>query len=467
MGFLLYDIIFLLVFAILFAVFIWRKKHNLKRQGILFLYPTQVGVKFIDSFTKKYSKLLKVLEIPVIISGFALMVAMIWMLISFSYSYLSSPFLAQALKIPVLMPLVPYLPALFKISFLPPFYFTYWILIIAIIAIPHEFAHGIYARLHKIKVHSTGFGFLGPFLAAFVEPDERKMQRAPIKAQMSVLAAGTFTNVLVAIFSTLLLWIFFAAAFAPAGINFNTYSLSIVNISDINAIGGTQIGNSTEVVATTNSSLINVTANNETYFTDLQTLTYFLSQNSSYIVVYDNSPAFNANLPGTILAVDNKPIKSYQELNKTMLLHKPGDNVTITTRDDNNTVSNTQLTLGDKGGKAFLGIGVIPAKRSGLMGWFYSVITKVKDPSTAYDSRIGDFGVFVYDLLWWSAIISISVALVNMLPVGIFDGGRFFYLAVLAVTKKEKIAKNAFKTSTWIMLALVALLMLKWVFAFI
>ena len=58
---------------------------------------------------------------------------------------------------------------------------------------------------------------------------------------------------------------------------------------------------------------------------------------------------------------------------------------------------------------------------------------------------IGDSGIFIYDLLWWLIIISISVALVNMLPVGIFDGGRFFYITVLAMTKKEKVAKKSFK----------------------
>jgi len=51
-----------------------------------------------------------------------------------------------------------------------------------------------------------------------------------------------------------------------------------------------------------------------------------------------------------------------------------------------------------------------------------------------------------------------------MLPVGIFDGGRFFYLTVFALTKSEKIAKKAFAFSTYLFLFILLLLMAAWVF---
>jgi len=59
-------------------------------------------------------------------------------------------------------------------------------------------------------------------------------------------------------------------------------------------------------------------------------------------------------------------------------------------------------------------------------------------------------------------LINFSVALVNMLPVGIFDGGRFFYLTVLAFTKKKKIAEYAFKIASAAILAVAFILMLLW-----
>ena len=51
-----------------------------------------------------------------------------------------------------------------------------------------------------------------------------------------------------------------------------------------------------------------------------------------------------------------------------------------------------------------------------------------------------------------------------MLPVGIFDGGRFFYITVLAITKKEEVAKKAFKFMTYFFLFLLVVVMLFWIF---
>ena len=56
-------------------------------------------------------------------------------------------------------------------------------------------------------------------------------------------------------------------------------------------------------------------------------------------------------------------------------------------------------------------------------------------------------------------MINLSVALVNMWPVAIFDGGRFFMLSVWAVTGSEKFAMLAFKAMTYLILGSLLLLM--------
>ena len=71
---------------------------------------------------------------------------------------------------------------------------------------------------------------------------------------------------------------------------------------------------------------------------------------------------------------------------------------------------------------------------------------------------------FVYNLLWWLILISISVALVNMLPMGIFDGGRFFYLTILGITGSKTKAMKTFKVVTWFLLLLLIVIMAAWVF---
>lgn len=464
MSFITYDIAFLVLFVLAVVTFLYTHKSNLKRQGLLYLYRTKIGLNLIEYTTKRFSKILKPLQYIVVVCGYILMIEIIWLFLKFAYFYITSPFAAREFKIPVIMPLIPYLPEIFKIDFLPPFPFTYWIIIIALIAIPHEFAHGIFARLNKIPVHSTGFGFLGPFLAAFVEPDEKKMEKAKKFPQMSILASGTFANVLTAILFAVILWIFFTLAFVPAGVQFNTYALTSLNISGISKISNVTLdGFENNGILTPNIQLM---SGNEIFFTSDFILQQTIKQGGEQIIAYENSPAFNARLKGAITSIDSTPIASHEQLKSKLQSYAPGDTISLTTINDNKE-QNYNITLAGKEGNAFIGIGFIPPSNSGMLGKVYSFIGKVKDPAVYYSSLLGEFGFFIFHLLWWIVMISFSVAFVNMIPVGIFDGGRFFYLTVWGLTKSKEFAKKAFTFSTWFILLIIAMLMAKWVFAFL
>ena len=63
-------------------------------------------------------------------------------------------------------------------------------------------------------------------------------------------------------------------------------------------------------------------------------------------------------------------------------------------------------------------------------------------------------------------MINILVALFNMLPLGILDGGRFFYLTIWSITGKEKWGKKAYAFITWFLLLMIGALMVRWVFRF-
>lgn len=465
MSFIIYDITFLVLFTLAVALFLYLRRHNLKREGLLYLYRTKLGLRIIEWTSKRFARLLRPLEYLVIASGYVLMLAMLYMLVRLSYYYLTSSAFVQQLRVPVLTPLLPYIDRLFAVDFLPPFYFTYWIIIIALIAIPHEFAHGIFARLHRIRIHSTGFGFLGPFLAAFVEQDEKDMNRAPKKAQLAVLAAGTFANILTMLLFALLLWLFIAATFTPAGVYFNTYAASELNVSDIVTVNALPLENATAFLTTTNETLVRIStrAGTNASVPPLH-LRQSLLTASPKIFAYDDAPALKAHLEGAITSLDTIPIRSYTDLRTALALHAPYDNITITTKDDHKKEQQFNVTLAERDNKAFLGIGIAPLPSTGIRGFVYRIIATVKEPYVYYESRWGDFGIFIYDLLWWILVINLSVALVNMLPVGIFDGGRFFYLTVWGLTRSKKAGERAFKFSTAAILALVALLMLKWLF---
>ncbi len=454
---------FLVLFTLLVALFLYTRKHNLKREGLLYLYRTKVGLQLIEWTSKKYAPILRPLQYVAIASGYILMLAMIWLLAKLSYHYITSPSLAQQLRVPVITPLIPYIDKLFAVDFLPPFYFTYWIIIIAIIAIPHEFAHGIFARFSKVKIHSTGFGFLGPFLAAFVEQDEKQMNKAKKFDQLAILAAGTFANVLMTILFAVILFLFIAAVFIPAGVYFNTYAASTLTIEDIAMVDGIPLNQAERYLSASNETLVSLkTTSGSRYFVAPATLSQTLSEQLPAITVYDDAPALNARLRGAITQIDSVPVTSYEELRSALASHNPGENITLTTKDDAGKEQHFHIVLAGRAGESYLGIGIVPMQARGVRGLVYKAIGTVHNPLVYYESRLGEFGIFIYDLLWWIVVINISVALCNMLPVGIFDGGRFFYLTVWGLTGSEKAALRTFKASTWIILALVTLLMVKW-----
>lgn len=98
--------------------------------------------------------------------------------------------------------IAPVLPGV-KIPGLPILSFWHWIISIFILALVHEFSHGILARVYKLKIKSSGIGFLGPILLAFVEPDEKQTAKAQKKAQLSMFAAGPFANIILAVLALL------------------------------------------------------------------------------------------------------------------------------------------------------------------------------------------------------------------------------------------------------------------------
>ena len=486
MSFYIYDITFLVVFTLAVAFFLHRRRHNLKREGIMYLYRTQVGIRFINYVGGKYKRTLSVLGFLGVVVGYFLMASMVYFLYQLLYLYLFVPEAVRAIKIPPLMPLIPYLPEAFKIDFLPPFYFTYWIISIAVIALFHEFAHGIIARRYNIKILTTGFGFLGPFLAAFVEPDEKQMESKPKYQQLAVLSAGVFTNFILAIFFFLLLSFFFSFAYIPAGALFNTYTPGAVAIENISMIGGKPLLDRTEggilnLIATNGLTDDLVLGNNEStitltnivddsgnfYYITIEKLKLQLDlEESEYVFLYEDLPAINAGLRGTIIEIDGQQIVDYDDLARIMEGKKPGEKITLVTKDvESETILNYDITLGTdrtRADKGVIGIGYSQTNEK-ILGKVVDFFNFFKKPATYYEPRFnGDFVLFLYNLIWWLALINLSVALVNMWPVAIFDGGRFFYLTIWGITGNETFARFMFKATTYVILLALVLLMVGW-----
>jgi membrane-associated protease RseP (regulator of RpoE activity) len=462
-GFEFYDLVFLAIFIVLVVLFLTFRRKNLQRQGILFLYKTKLGIKFIDWFAKTFARPLKVLQYVVLVSGYALMVGIIWLLAKSTYLYLTTS-IAQVIRAPPVFPVIPYFPKIFGLeSLFPPLYFTYFIVALGIIAIVHEFSHGIFARLYNFKIHSTGFAFLGPILGAFVEPDEKQMEKAPRFKQMVVLAAGTFANVIAALFFAVVMILFFSNVFVPAGVKFSSYGLAELPMANITVIGNSSI-----------QGYLELESNGKAYFIENEFWNISVERKLEKLIVYENTPAFRAQMIGAITEINGQEIKTIEDLRSVLEKHNPEDEVTIKTavlEPGQGTVAETReykfnLTRNSEG-KAALGIVFIPGSTSGFSGWINKAFSEVKDPFIHYKSEWGNFGWFIYYLLWWIIVLNFLVALFNMLPLGILDGGKFFYLTVWAITGKEKIGKWAYKLITWFILALLVVMMIKWGLTFI
>jgi len=459
MSFVLYDITFLIVFSVFLVIFLVLRRKKLQREGILILYRTQLGIKIINYISKKYKKFLHSFEYVLIFCGYLLMAGIVVLLIQVLYLFFKFPDLIRAIKIPPIAPLIPYLPQIFKADYLPMFYFTYWIIVLAIAAIFHEFCHGIFAKARGVKIKSTGFAFLGPFTGAFVEPDENKVKKLKIKEQIAFLSAGSFANFVIGILFFIILLLFFILAFSPSGVIFNTYTFSVANISDI-----TLTNESFFVDFNGGLNLTKGFIGNETYYIESSVI-----DNSSYVVAYEDTPALKAGLVGVIIEFDGNKIKTDSNLKKELFNKKPGDNVTIKTL-FNDSVKEYNIKLInrlDNKSQAYLGIATIKTDSSSLLGKIRNKVLFFKDPNTDYKPKIaGDLTIFIYYLFWWIIFISFSVALGNMMPLGIFDGGRVFYLTVLWITKSEKIAKKAYKFSTYLLIGVFLLLTFLWVINF-
>ncbi len=474
MNFVAIDISLLVIFVIFISFFLYTKRKNLKKEGLLFLYKTTWGMELIDRIGKKYKKTLNFLSYVSIGIGYLLMGSMLYLFGKIIYIYLAYPSVVKAIKIPPITPLVPYLPQVFKLDFLPPFYFTYWIIILAIIAITHEFAHGIFMRRHNIKIKSTGFGFFPfffpIFLAAFVEQDEKSMKKSSPFKQMAVLAAGTFANILTAILSFVIIWIFFTTAFAPAGAEFNTYSYSVIGLSGITSINNISLENPTyENIfnLSKEEGLNEIESKNKTYLINKVGLEEQKGA-KSYLILYDDSPAIRNEIDGAIIKINGVSIRDWESFGEEISKYSPGENIIITTKKDD-TIKNYEITLGknpDDSEKALVGVGYVEQKRKGLIGSVVGALSSFKKKYIYYEPKF-EAGLFIYNLLWWLVLISVSVALINMLPMGIFDGGMFFYLTVLSLTKSERKAKLWFKISTNFLLFLFILLMVLWGISFI
>ncbi|MBD3253326.1 hypothetical protein GF386_06335 [Candidatus Pacearchaeota archaeon] len=485
MAFYIYDLIFLLIFCIAIAIFLYAKRKNLKRDmKIAFLYRSQWGVKLIKYIGKKYTKTLNFLKYVIIAMSYFLMAGILYLIFRSVYIYARYPTtVTKLVKAPPIAPVIPYFPTLFGMNdFFPPFPFVSFLVALAITAIVHEFSHGIFMAHNKVRIKSTGILFLGPLLGAFVEQDEKDMEKIKKTDQMAILGAGVFANIITGLVFYLVWAGLFFITFTPSGAVFDTYATSIVDINNIESIGGIPINaNNTqeiiniinnselpvELVSYTNAELadfIKVVTKKRDFLITKELLIKQLELNQGIVGLYEDLPAIREGLIGTIIEIDGEEIKTHEDLTEILDNKKPGEEISIKTRFKDE-IQEYEFELSqhpENSSKPMIGIANSRVKKN--MAESFSRL--FKDLFTEYQFK-SEFLVFLYYMVFWIFLINILVGFFNMLPLAILDGGRFFYLTVWGITGSEKIGRRAFKWVGLIILAGFILMMMSWLFGIV
>lgn len=195
---------------------------------------------------------------------------------------------------------VPVIPGASYGEFKLPFFEV--IIAIFISALIHEMFHGIYVYRYGLNLKSWGFFFLGPFLGAFVEPDEKELEKLDNKKKFIIFSSGSSINL---VFGLLVLSIYFALSYLITYliINYPQMFDARVRIES----------------------------------------------------VYNGSPAYYALItPGYLISVDGEKIYTLYELTNILKNKSPGEIINIVT--DKGTYN---LTLGNINGHPYIGVGLI------------------------------------------------------------------------------------------------------------
>jgi len=210
---------YIILFYLAIIIFFYIKRKQLDFQAkIIVLYRMKFGLRFIEKFVNKFREPTILLGYIGVGAGYVGLIFISYILVKNLVDLVIKPSAVSGVSLVLPGVNVPGLGVL-------PFW--YWILAIFMIALIHEFAHGIVARAHKIEVKNTGIVLLGPIIGAFVEPNENKLRKQSDIAQYSVLAAGSFSNILLAIVAILLLNFLFMplqqTMVEPTGFTFDAY----------------------------------------------------------------------------------------------------------------------------------------------------------------------------------------------------------------------------------------------------
>jgi membrane-associated protease RseP (regulator of RpoE activity) len=227
-GIISFDLFTFLVFIAILVALILNDRKNVKLEGIIFIRRTIKGRKFINSVAHKRPVFWGRMAVIGVVIGIITLVAGTAFLVSQGYDILAG---SKESGVKLLLPGPVSQPVNAPGVFVVPWWI--WVVGVAAVIIPHEFFHGIMCRLDKIKIKSVGWLLLFIIPGAFVEPDEKQLQKSKRRTKLKVYAAGSFANILVALVVFAILALSFPLLFSNAGVFVKTNNTGF-SVFDIN-----------------------------------------------------------------------------------------------------------------------------------------------------------------------------------------------------------------------------------------
>jgi len=222
-----------IVFVILVIVFIYIDRKNYVRESILLLRKTKKGRGILNNISKSCPNFWKYVGIVGVIVGFLISIWTVYLLIDLTIINftIETPIqgIGLVLPSPTAEPVVG-----------PGFYgvpLFYWIIAIVVLMLVHEGSHGIMALRDKVKIKSIGWGVFIVIPLAFVEIDEKHLEKKGKWAQLRVYGAGSFANFVTAFVCLIIMISVFTPLYQPAGVRFTGlmegYPAEKVNLTGI------------------------------------------------------------------------------------------------------------------------------------------------------------------------------------------------------------------------------------------
>ncbi len=279
---------------------------------------------------------------------------------------------------------------------------------IGVVVIVHELSHGVIARRANLEVESTGFGILAFLPLAFVEPDEEELESASFSDKLQVFAAGSFSNILVAVLCFFLILLL------------------------VNPLPGLFV-----------YDVVENTPAEDTLRPGMKLTGIGYSSGS----------------------IEN--IQDYSDFNSFLENTSPGESIVLNTAEE----GYINLTLGHRENKDIGYIGIYPiwsVSEAEEIGQFSSILFKFWEPPGPSNLMMRvmfypqhhsyEFYVpgFVLTALAWVLIFNLGVGLFNLLPLVPLDGGRIFSDLVGKVSS-ESVSKYLTWTVSGITLFLILL----------